>query len=294
MSAPVDRLAGLLAKLQGAGTGIPASAISASARAALRPLFETGVLREDRQGSGRIVQVGNHVAFAAFIQRHYPSGLTHNAGTATATRAAAVAHLRDAKRATRPPGEPVMVRGFGASVLYRGDQQFSIAELTRTAGVAALLLDTAMPWQGTGTVAVVENLEAFLAVETVIPGLDWAIYASGRLSGHLLTWLAGPALAPCHLVHWGDYDPVGLDEYQRLLSACPGRVELFVPDNLATLLARFGKPDLLAEQTAIFARLRQHSDPTIRALITLLDTHNVGLEQEILLLQPTAHPVVAQ
>ncbi len=87
----------------------------------------------------------------------------------------------------------------------------------------------------------------------------------------------------CEIVHFGDYDPVGVDEYLRLKKACPGRVEMYVPDDLEALLSQYGKPALLENSKAILSRLRMEQDETARHLVSLMDRYNCGLEQEVLL-----------
>jgi len=39
-------------------------------------------------------------------------------------------------------------------------------------------------------------------------------------------------MSSCRIVHYGDWDPVGLDEYLRIKDACPELTSFFVPDNL--------------------------------------------------------------
>jgi len=112
-----------------------------------------------------------------------------------------------------------------------------------------------------------------------------ALYAGGRLSGRILNWLGSQSMARAQIIHCGDYDPVGLDEYLRLKGACPERAELFLPANLEVLLSRYGKRELLqGSNGAVLARLRKTEDHEVRRLVRLLDRYGVGLEQEILLL----------
>ena len=86
------------------------------------------------------------------------------------------------------------------------------------------------------------------------------------------------------ILHCGDYDPVGLDDYLRVKTACPGRTTLYLPANLEDLLVRYGKKELLQSSTAVLARLRKIEDQEVRQIVRLLDQHGVGLEQEALLL----------
>lgn len=91
-------------------------------------------------------------------------------------------------------------------------------------------------------------------------------------------------MARTRIIHCGDYDPVGLDEYLRLQTACPERTELHLPSNLEILLSRYGKKELLAGNTAVLARLRKSRVLEVRRVVELMDRYGSGLEQEILLL----------
>jgi hypothetical protein len=86
------------------------------------------------------------------------------------------------------------------------------------------------------------------------------------------------------VLHFGDYDPVGLDEYLRLREACPGRAELYLPQGLERLFARYSKPGLLRGTEAVLRRLRDCGLPEVRRVVDLMDRHGAGLEQEALLL----------
>jgi hypothetical protein len=158
-----------------------------------------------------------------------------------------------------------------------------VAHLTELAGVAALRLEDRQ-WRYSGVLAIVENLEVFWNVEKLETGAQLALYAQGRLSGRILNWLSSPAMAQAQIIHCGDYDPVGLDEYLRLKIACPERSKLYLPSNLEDLFSQYGKRDLLGCNTAVLARLRKTEDKEVRRVVKLMDRYGVGLEQEALLL----------
>lgn len=105
-----------------------------------------------------------------------------------------------------------------------------VAHWTELAGVAALRLDDEQ-WQFSGVLAIVENLEVFWNFEKLETEAQLALYAQGRLSGRVLDWLSSPAMAQTQILHCGDYDPVGLDEYLRIKAALPERTELYLPAN---------------------------------------------------------------
>jgi hypothetical protein len=277
----VDALAGKIALLSAQGC-LASSSLSARNRARLRSLFETGVLEEVRSGAGRRVVVKNHAALDTFVQRLYPSGLEGITGQ-LAPRSRAVAELRDSKKARVSIGPTmILLRGFGSCTLRAGEAVLPVAYWTELAGVASLRLDDRQ-WGYAGVLAVVENLEVFWNFERLETGAQLALYAQGRLSGRILKWFASSAMAEARILHCGDYDPVGLDEYLRLKAACPKRSKLFLPHDLEDLFARYGKRELLGDNTAVLARLRKVEDNEVRRVVQLMDRYGVGLEQEVLL-----------
>jgi hypothetical protein len=278
----VDALAQKLSLLLTQGS-IASSRLTERDRSRLQSLFETGVLEVVRRGAGKVVVVKNRNAFDAFILQYYPSGLKGRAGSST-PRSQAVAELRDSKKA-RETGQPiVLLRGFNNCELRSGTEVLPVAELTELAGVAAFHLG-AREWKYTGILAVVENFEVFWNFEKLGTGAPMALYARGRLSSRILDWFGSHSMAQARIIHCGDYDPVGLDEYLRLKGVCPERAELFLPSDLETLLSRYGKRELLqGSNGALLARLRKTEDQEVRRLVKLMDLYGVGLEQEILLL----------
>lgn len=275
-------LARLLKELLETGA-VPLSQVSASARAALAPQFAAGILGEERSGAGARIAVRNKAVLAAYADQLFPSGL-NSAPAGAAPRAAAVARYRDAKAAGATAAEPVFIRAFNGFSFNKQDQTLPAAELTRKYGTAALVLGEPPPWHCGGTLAVVENLEPFLCFERLKVPADAAIYAGGRMSARLLAWLAAPEMAGCALLHCGDYDPVGIDEYLRLKQACGARAKLHLPADLAELFRKYGKRALLTDSAAVLRRLRATKDPDALRVIELMNATNSGLEQESLLL----------
>jgi hypothetical protein len=104
------------------------------------------------------------------------------------------------------------------------------------------------------------------------------------MSNRLLDWLASPAMDQCSIIHWGDYDPVGVYQFLRLVDRCPGRVTVYAPATVDRLLVRIGKPKLVTRQGRYLDFIRsRESDPYVGRMIGLLDLHRRGLEQEALL-----------
>ncbi len=277
---PVDALAGRLVALLRDGA-VASSALSRSMRRSLQALFDFGVLREERAGAGRRVVVEDRTALVDWVKSQYPSGL-EGAGNALPERAAAVATFRDSKGGKALAGRAVFLRGFGSAKLTRGDEVLPLADLTRQFGLAGVLVESAPTWKFEGTLVLVENFEVFLHAETLAPGADAALWTAGRVDGKLLDWLA--EMPAVEVIHAGDYDPVGLDEYSRVAAALPGRARLFVPDDFEQRLVRFGNPHLLAKSVSVLERVRRQGNAEVGAVLDAMDRHGLALEQEALLI----------
>jgi hypothetical protein len=278
---PVDALAGRLQQLLQNGS-IVGSVLSRPMRKRLESVFWANALVERKAGGGKRVVVANRDALIQWIGSNYPSGLDgHQPGLPP--RAAAVADYGDSKAGRPLATRPVFMRGFRGAMLRRPDGEFPLAELTAAHGLAGVLVEAAAPWQVAGTLGLVENFEMFMHAEEVIPGIDAVLWTAGRFSQRRLDWIA--AMPEVEVVHLGDYDPVGLDEYMRVRTTMPrGRARLFVPDDFEERLMRFGKSDLLIASSAVLERVRATASPEVRAVLEVMDRHGKALEQEGLLI----------
>jgi len=284
-SAPIDSLAKHLATLL-ERSSLPSSNVSTTDRKRLQSLFDAGVIDEEKAGAGRRLIVRNQAALQTFVLSLYPSGLEGYKG-ALPSRSKAVADRRDSKKAIGRNPTIVLVRGFNCCTFEKNGALLPVAEWTRNAGVASLCLDSMDGWKCNGTMGTVENLETFWHIEKIAPFVDLAIYAEGRIGADVLEWLKSPEMIEARVVHFPDYDPVGMDEYQRIKCACQERAKLFHPGDLEKLFIRFGKAQLLSDNSAVLARLRKSVDNDVRTVVELMDRFGVGLEQEALLIDPS-------
>lgn len=276
-------LAKLLQTLLAEGA-VPLSQVSPSVKRSLEAQFAAGILQIERSGAGSRVVVKNKEVLSVFASQLFPSGLALP-NTDGLSRSNAISHYRDAKVSVAAIAEPVLIRAVNNATFARNDVVFPAGQLSKEYGVAAFLLQEPPFWGYSGTLAVVENLESFLCFEKMNIAADVAIYAGGKMSGRMLAWLASADMSKCELLHCGDYDPVGIAEYLRLKKACGDRVKLFIPENIEELFRKFGKRELLEDSEAILRRLRLTKDQDALRIIALMNTHNTGLEQEILLNQ---------
>lgn len=238
-------------------------------------------------GRGITLHIKSEQAFQRFLAARLPQGLDVDLA-AIPDRASAVFLLADAKAVRRGIGQGIFVRATKPDIEIQsmdGELSISVSDLTSKAGGIGIQLSSQKVWSFTGSVTVVENADAFWQHERVLPDVDMAILGSGNMSSRLLEWLASPAMSKCHIIHWGDYDPVGVCQYLRLVDACPGRVDSFAPPEIDLLLPQYGKRKLVTQQPTFLDRLRRRqTDLYVRRMVELFDEHRRGLEQEVLLL----------
>lgn len=250
----------------------------------LGPLLHGGILVRQKSGAGRRIAVINPTRFSAFLAREFPHGQTEVSHMPV--RVQGVGRFRDTKTVRGASDEIVCVRGWHDGALFRNGDPVSVAEPTREHGVFAFLLTGDSAYQLRGTAATVENPTLFSLFERLHTGFDLVLYTSGRLSRQLIAWLALQGVDGLKIVHFGDYDPAGLDDYRRLRTACGEAAVLFYPADLPRLFRTYGNARLLngANTQSLLRRLRASGDTTIKSVVKLIDESNAGLEQEALLL----------
>jgi hypothetical protein len=266
---------------------VPTSSVSAKTERELGPLLDSEAIVRQQSGRGVSLVLQSHKTVENFLRHKFP----HNSNPSLADeslppRSRAVALHKDAKRARTTTAEPLLLRATAEVYAHSANSRIELARATNLTGAVCLLIDNTKNWSLNTTIAIVENLETFLHFEHLKTGATTAIYAAGRLSERIIDWLASDAMQGCRYIHCGDYDPVGLQEFQRLYTRLGATVELYIPGNIRELFQLYGKPRLLQDSTAILAGLRSSTHPDIRKIVQLLDETGCGLEQEALLLPP--------
>ncbi|MDY0220939.1 MAG: DUF2220 family protein [Desulfobacterium sp.] len=270
---------------------IPASRLkSKKMHLRLQPLMDAGVIVQERSGAGQRWRVRDQDGLDRFSQSQFPSGLEPLAASSCVPRNRCVLYTKDA-HGSKSSHLPLFVRGFKDARLTWGDRVLPVAGLTSLTGGAGFRLGRDSQWSFQGTVVTVENSEVLFHIEKVIPETCLAVYTGGRISNLLLQWLSSDAMEKAVFIHAGDYDPVGLQDYLRLSEACPGRVSLYMPDNLETLFARYANQRRLEDQSAVLKTLRScnvksRKNRDFLKIMHLMDRYNGGVDQEALLTHP--------
>lgn len=270
--------------------GVRLSAVPVKLHHAVDQWIQAGLLRRVRSGNGVKLIAGDTSALAELIAR---LDKTRFDVPEAPDRAQAILRYRNSKRGptARRRGYPLLMRQHAnrAPLIMRaGDKYLDVGATCATAGICALEVTPADTWLGEGAIVLTENRETFdhpidLAAEKPVPLAT--VYYAGSLANDLRDWLAKQPRFP-HIYCMPDYDPTGLGNYRRLkaASACP--VSLVVPKNLESLLARFGNPVLLQGQEPqlqqLKRQLRADNDPDCLRVLSLMERHGAGLEQEVL------------
>lgn len=239
-------------------------------------MFDTGALVVERKGGGRVVVVKNSIALNGFIAAMYPGGLFATDIEGEGNRTRGVRLHGDSKKTGIMDMEIVVFRAaFPAPPFLTGRHDgltLSSFILSKKAGASF-----------NGLVATVENHEQFAKFDWEAKGFNAVILTSGRASNRLIEWLASDSMKGAQYTHFGDYDPVGLDEFARMYAKLGERVRLFVPHNIEALFAH-SKLKLVTDSGKMLFRLSALRHPDIDRVIRLMQEHGGGLEQESLLL----------
>ena len=287
MKAPLDAFAALLADLTADGA-VPASRMSAKARGRLAPLFSADVLTEVRAGAGHRVEVRDTDTLARFVMTHYPAGLFGDpaADEDLDRRTLALARYRDTKALGGLDFEIVEYRLAGTSPLILGGVVTGSPETP--GGLGAFVLyerrGADQDVQFSGVVATVENPTVFIRYDWAAAGVDMAIATYGRMSRRLIDWLACGSMRDAQVIHYGDYDPVGLSEFCRLEGALAGRATLFIPNQIERLFSLYSDRDLLSRSASMLPALQQNQHVGVQRVLRLMAEYGGALEHEALLI----------
>lgn len=287
MQMPLDAFASLLADLTVNGA-VPASRVTNKAREHLTPLFSANVLVEVRAGAGRRVEVRDANTLSRFVARHYPAGLFGDAAPVEGIdrRTQALARYRDSKALGGLDFEIVEYRLSGVSPLVIGGAPVGCSDANGSLG-AFVLYETRgadREIQFSGVVATVENPTVFIRYDWTVTGVDLAIATYGRMSRRLVDWLASESMRDTRVIHFGDYDPVGLSEFCRLDAVLGDRCSLFVPEQIEQLFLNYSDRELLSRSAGLLSALHQSRHTSVWRVLRLMAEYGGALEHEALLI----------
>ncbi len=262
---------------------LPASQCGRAFLDLIAPLFASGAVVEQKSSAGRQFATVNLAVVREFHRQRFPlTDWPLNAGS----RIIAVGRFRDSKAMANDTGEIVSFRVWRDDALFKAGKPVSAVSATAMHGVFSFLFADKCAYELRGVCALVENPAMLFAFEQLRLDIPLALYGGGRISGRVGEWLAGQKAAGFRLIHFPDYDPVGMNEHLRLRALLGDRVTLHLPDDLAACFDRFGNSQLVRRRAsqALLPKLRSSVVAEVKFVVELMDRYNAGLEQEALLL----------
>jgi hypothetical protein len=262
---------------------LPYSACGKSLIAALKPLFDSGVVRREKAAGGQRLVVVNPSGFQRWFQLHFPHASLNQ--IITSSRVLAVAQFRDTKAMPSNLPEIICVRSERDGNMLRYGQIVEITRATKENGVFALTLTKQSPFTLQGKCLLIENPAVFYSFEDLVLEIPLAIYAGGRCSNRFLDWLESNVKSGLNILHLPDYDPLGLTEFLRLHKRLGEAVTLYTPNTLSSLFQSHSKAKLLddAKNQRMLLELRKSKHPSVQSVVAMIDASNAGLEQEAML-----------
>jgi len=288
----VDNEASLLSLLR-TEKGLPTSKVkSRKARLLFERLQQSGIINKQRKGAGSQFKLVNATALETFIKQEYPAGLSPETALNSPVRVQGVQQFQNSKKQKNLDFALLTVRG-GATLTHAG-KKVNLNQLTDTETSLCLKISTSKLAELSPlpcTIITVENPTAFFELERMLSRNSWqlAIYTAGKMSNILLEQLKHWYQQSHKIIHFGDYDYVGLLEFARILDCCQ-TASLYQPDALAEKLQRYGNTKLLEDQTeqhkTLLKKISQLPESKAKRELTivhqLLQNSAKGMEQEAL------------
>ena len=264
---------------------LPASKCGRRFRELIAPLLDGGVLVWQRGGPGKQLVVADPESLVKFIAVIYPQS-SDKVDSQLSSRVTAVARYRNSKALSNDVSEVVNLRAWRDGVLRCEGEDVPVSTLTAAHGVFSFLLGDGSRHSLHGSCALVENPAVFTACERLDLPLSLVFFGRGRISERLLDWFIQQDDPTFGILHLPDYDPVGLNEFERIRNRLGERVRLHAPCDLEQRFERFANRSLLDKPNsrAMLAKLRRSNCAEVHRVVELIDRNNAGLEQEALLL----------
>lgn len=275
-----------LQKLCDAPDGLIASRLTARQKDALDDFARrTGAVIRKAKGAGSLYWQAKPQVVAQQLEQLSPLATApHN----LPQRAVNIGRGRSSKSAHHGHAiSYLLLRAKGAVSWHNGASSLDVTHATQEQGAACLAIDSAVvdQWHTSAPLWLVEN-------QAVFDCLDWLpdtnasiLWYRGQLPDSLIDWLAAHSRAPA-IVHFPDYDGVGLINYARLKERLGDAATLWLMPGWQQKLQRFGNHDIFLNTAqylpAASKRLKPYlaTDPDLKALFELLQTTGLALEQE--------------
>lgn len=283
----VDRaLADALSKLESGGGSLAASSFGESQQRALDGFARrSGAIQRQPGGRGSIYCVRDWDVFRQALRSLRPFADADGLA-AIPRRAANVGRMRDSKDGRHQHSASyVLLKSAVPDVCWsNGIEVLDLGAATRSYGAAVLSVTPEDHWRSLHPLWLVENQALFDSLEWMPDECSASVaYYAGQLSGRFLAWLASEPRAS-EIVHFPDYDGVGLRNYARLKRAVGGSSRFWLMPDWHLRLKRFGNAALWDRTRADFeiasTDLSGSVDPGLQELLLAMAREGLALEHE--------------
>jgi hypothetical protein len=246
------------------GEQLPWTSVPKSVRnsTTLQELLVTNILTKLKRGAGSVLLVMDHSALQQFLDQRFPGRHTAKAGSAFGNQS----RYRNSKGAAKTSIGVLLLRGW--QTIRVNDDTVNLVFHTQQFGCFSAI----KPRLKAPKLCLVENLDCFMKAEQLL-GQEWVFaHTYGRLGSDTLA-----GLEAAEILHFGDWDYTGLDEFLRLRENF-SQAKLYVPENLQMLWKSRSTP--LKKGAVLTQRLKQSDDPEIIKILGLLGSTHSFLEQQ--------------
>lgn len=272
-----------LLKLQGRSS-VPVSQFTSSQRSALdRFARQTGAVNCQRQGRGDVYRVGDQAVFTAHLVELSPQ-VELSVAEQLPLRSQHIALARNSKaRNHQHISHYILLKAVGESVIWQDGErgaELALGAVTRDFGAATLCIQPDDKWHTDQALWLVENQALFDRTDWLPEGTcATLLYYGGQLDGRLLSWL-GHRPRASRVIHFPDYDGVGLANFARLYEMLGDACECWLMPHWESKLARYGSRQLWRDTLRHFAGAVDHLPAYMRDLTVQMQRSGLALEQE--------------
>jgi len=281
---------------------LPVSAFTPAQRRALERFGQqTGAVQFLARGSGGSYRISNPAVFALHLRTLSPEAFvspcqasqdeepaSHDAepashGADLPSRAHNIGHRRDSKagRHAHDAGY-VLLKATGPLDWHAPtrDLHLPLAAHTRDFGAACLRITPDDDWHTGAPLWLIENQALFDRTDWLPPGpAVTLLYYNGQLSDLLVRWLAARPRGS-RLIHFPDYDGIGLANFARLHAQLGDACHFWLMPGWADSLQRYGSHALWLRTLDPFLRVRPDLPSHLAPLLTQMELNGLALEQE--------------
>ena len=226
-------------------------------------LLESKVLIKEKQSGGAIYRVAKDEHFEAFYANAFP-----NPDIEVLNETDNQMKFKNTKATNIDKERVIFIRG--AHSISINNEEIDISYHTREFGLFSSVLKSLRAEK----ICFVENLESFLKAEELL-GDDYTyIHFYGRLPKEQTL----RKIECSEYLHFGDYDYVGLSEFERASMVFP-IASLYMPNDFDAIFKKYAKER--KERDTAYKNVLQSTNKDVIRVRELLNT-NLFLEQQVL------------